>query len=48
LIVNGPPAEALDTEIQAVKLNPENPDIQARLAHFREAAERPIFSSAKP
>jgi tetratricopeptide (TPR) repeat protein len=38
LLLNGQPAAALATELQAVKLDPENPELQSRLPRFREAA----------
>jgi tetratricopeptide (TPR) repeat protein len=46
LLLNGQPAEALATELQAAKLDPENPEMQSRLAHFREAASH--LTAAKP
>ena len=46
LLLNGHPAEALTTEVQALKLDPENPELQDRLTHFRQAADRP--TSSKP
>lgn len=46
LLLNGHPAEALTTELQAVRLDPKNAELQSRLARFREAAE--LRSSAKP
>lgn len=39
LLLNGQPAKALATEMQAAKLDPENSELQSRLAHFREAAQ---------
>jgi tetratricopeptide (TPR) repeat protein len=38
LLLNGQPAEALTEELQAAKLDPENPELQSRLPRFREAA----------
>jgi tetratricopeptide (TPR) repeat protein len=46
LLLNGQPAEALATELQAAKLDPENPEMQSRLARFREAASHLV--AAKP
>ncbi len=46
LLLNGHPKEALATETEAAKLDPENPEFQSRLTHFREAAKR--ASSPKP
>ena len=46
LLLNGQSAEALTTELQAVKLDPKNTELQFRLAHFRGAAE--LRTSAKP
>jgi len=41
LLLNGHPKEALATEMEAAKLDPENPEFQSRLAHFREAQTEP-------
>ena len=38
LLLNGQFAEALANELQAAKLDPENPELQSRLPRFREAA----------
>jgi|HubBroStandDraft_6_1064221.scaffolds.fasta_scaffold96636_1 tetratricopeptide (TPR) repeat protein len=38
LLLNGQAAEALANELQAAKLDPENPELQSRLPRFREAA----------
>jgi tetratricopeptide (TPR) repeat protein len=46
LLLNGKPAEALVIETQAAKLEPENPELQSRLAHFRDAAS--LATPAKP
>jgi len=46
LLLNGHPAEALTTELQAIRLDPKNAELQSRLARFREAVE--LRSSAKP
>lgn len=46
LLLNGHPAEAVATETQAAKLDPQNSDLQSRLAHFREAANP--AASSKP
>jgi len=46
LLLNGQPAEALTTEQQAFELDSQNPELQSRLAHFREATQRPV--PAKP
>ena len=46
LLLNGHADEALATELKAVGLDPKNPELQSRLAHFRAAAE-PV-ASAKP
>lgn len=40
LLLNGQPADALATELQAVKLDPENPELQSRLPRFLEAAKQ--------
>lgn len=37
LLLNGQPTEALKTERQAAALDPNNPEMQARLAHFQAA-----------
>jgi tetratricopeptide (TPR) repeat protein len=37
LLQNGQPAEALKTEQQAASLDPKNPEMQSRLAHFQAA-----------
>jgi Flp pilus assembly protein TadD len=37
LLLNGQPAEALNTEQQAAALDPKNPEMQTRLAHFQAA-----------
>jgi len=34
-------ARASATEMEAAKLDPENPEFQSRLAHFREAQTEP-------
>jgi serine/threonine-protein kinase len=46
LLLNGQPAQAFATEAQAAKLDPENSELQSRLARFREAAKLP--TSSKP
>jgi tetratricopeptide (TPR) repeat protein len=46
LLLNGKPTEALATEMDAVKLDPDNSELQSRLAHFREAAN--LARSSKP
>lgn len=38
LLLNGHRAEAVATETKAVQLDPQNQELQSRLAHFREAA----------
>jgi len=38
LLLNGHPADALATETEAARLDPENPELQSRLQHFRQAA----------
>lgn len=44
LLLNGKPAEALALENQAIKLDPQNPDLQARLPRFRDAASKLVAS----
>lgn len=46
LLVYGQPADALTTELQAYNVDPGNPEIRSRLAHFREAAQ--ASASSKP
>jgi Flp pilus assembly protein TadD len=40
LLLNGQVSEALSTEQQALALDPQNAEMQSRLAHFREAADQ--------
>jgi tetratricopeptide (TPR) repeat protein len=40
LLLNGRADEALVTETQAASLDPDNPELKSRLAHFREAANK--------
>jgi tetratricopeptide (TPR) repeat protein len=40
LLLNGKPGEALATETRAVNLDPGNPELQSRLARFRDAATK--------
>ena len=46
LLLNGKADEALVTETQAASLDPDNPELKSRLAHFREAAGK--TSQPKP
>jgi tetratricopeptide (TPR) repeat protein len=46
LLVNGQAAEALATEQRAAELDPQNAEVQSRLARFREAAHKVV--STKP
>jgi tetratricopeptide (TPR) repeat protein len=46
LLLNGQPAEAFTIETQAAKLDPQNTELQSRLARFRDAASQ--HASAKP
>ncbi len=41
LLINGHPAEALATEMEAASLGPKNSEIQSRLRRFREAVNQP-------
>jgi Flp pilus assembly protein TadD len=45
-LLNGKRSEALATETRALALDPDNTELQSRLAHFREAANAP--RSSKP
>jgi tetratricopeptide (TPR) repeat protein len=46
-LLNGQPTEALATETKALALDPDNPELQSRLAHFREAANASANSTSK-
>jgi tetratricopeptide (TPR) repeat protein len=46
LLINGQPQEALKTEEEAVKLAPNEGEMQSRLKHFQEAAQQ--ANSVKP
>ena len=46
LLLNGQPSEAFAIETQAAKFDPQNSEIQSRLARFGDAANR--HASAKP
>jgi tetratricopeptide (TPR) repeat protein len=46
LLLNGQAGEALTTEKQALELDPQNPEMQSRLAHFREVAQGPALQAA--
>jgi tetratricopeptide (TPR) repeat protein len=46
LLLNGQAAEAYKTEQQAAALEPQNPEFQTRLVHFRDAAQ--VANSSKP
>jgi tetratricopeptide (TPR) repeat protein len=44
LLQNGQPAEALKTEQQAASLDPKNPEMRSRLAHFQAAYSSSLAS----
>ncbi|HXX46091.1 MAG TPA: tetratricopeptide repeat protein [Candidatus Acidoferrales bacterium] len=46
LLLNGKPAEALAAENQAIKLDPQDADLQSRLPRFRDAASK--LTARKP
>ena len=50
LLLNGQASEAFSTEQQALDLDPQNPEMQSRLAHFQEAAHEAALQadSKKP
>jgi tetratricopeptide (TPR) repeat protein len=52
LLLNGKAGEALATETQAVNLDPNNPELQARLKHFQDAAKQsaraPLSTAVAP
>jgi hypothetical protein len=45
LLLNGKADEALATETQAAGLDPDNPELKTRLAHFRDAADKSSHSN---
>jgi Tfp pilus assembly protein PilF len=46
-LLNGQPTEALATETKALALDPDNSELQSRVAHFREAANVSANSTSK-
>ena len=50
LLLNGQASEALSTEQQALDLDPQNPEMQSRFAHFRDVAHEAALQadSKKP